>query len=244
MIEIEASTSVASEGRMQKISRARATGEAMLRGTLGHQPKPVIVPLGLNAAVVASDQRFAYYGTSALAVRLLRLDQKIVSSVPMSLRRVADVLDTDVTLFQEFCDRFSKYGDWTLTLFADGRAVEAPVFRGPHPLSREWRTSTNCSSRLSSDAIASNLIRSFSPVAEAAKRLARSIWLRRLSASVMTAALWFGSLSERSLTTLWLMICQYSSVAALVKTEQERFRLSRFGQNRVGPHIPARKPQT
>jgi hypothetical protein len=51
------------------------------------------------------------------------------------------------------------------------------------------------------------------------------------------------SLSERSLTTLWLMICQYSSVAALVKTEQERFHLSRFGQC-VGPHIPARKPQT
>jgi hypothetical protein len=42
----------------------------------------------------------------------------------------------------------------------------------------------------------------------------------------MTAALWFGSLSERSLTTLWLMICQYSLVAALVKTEQERFHLS------------------
>jgi hypothetical protein len=33
-----------------KISRARATGEAMLRGTLGiHQA--VIVPLGLNAAL-------------------------------------------------------------------------------------------------------------------------------------------------------------------------------------------------
>jgi hypothetical protein len=54
-------------------------------------------------------------------------------------------------------------------------------------------------------------------VTEAAKRLARSIWLRRLSASVMTAAIWFGSLSERSLTTLWLMICQYGSVAALAK---------------------------
>jgi hypothetical protein len=31
-------------------------------------------------------------------------------------------------LFQEFCDRFSKYSDRTLTLFADGRPVEVPVF--------------------------------------------------------------------------------------------------------------------
>jgi hypothetical protein len=61
-------------------------------------------------------------------VRLLRLDQKIVGGVPMSLKRVANVLGTDAMLFQEFCDRFSKYGDKTLTLFADGQAVEMPVF--------------------------------------------------------------------------------------------------------------------
>jgi hypothetical protein len=80
------------------------------------------------AAVIASDQRFAYFATSAFAIQLLRLDQKIVSGVPMSLKRVANVLNTDATLFQEFCDRFSKYGDKTLTLFADGQAVEIPVF--------------------------------------------------------------------------------------------------------------------
>jgi hypothetical protein len=80
------------------------------------------------AAVISADPRFAYFGTSAFAVRLLRLDQKIVSGAPMSLRRVANVLGTDAMLFQEFCDRLSKYGDKTLTLFADGQAVEVPVF--------------------------------------------------------------------------------------------------------------------
>jgi hypothetical protein len=52
----------------------------------------------------------------------------LVSGAPMTLRRVVDVLNTDAMLFQEFCDRFSKYGDKSLTLFADGQAVEVPVF--------------------------------------------------------------------------------------------------------------------
>ena len=78
--------------------------------------------------MVASDQRFAYFGTSAFAVRLLRLDKKIGGGMPMSLKRVANILGTDATLFQEFCDRLSKYGDKTLVLFADGQAVEVPVF--------------------------------------------------------------------------------------------------------------------
>jgi hypothetical protein len=76
----------------------------------------------------AADQRFAYFGTSAFAIRLLRLDKKIASGMPMSLRRVANILNTDAGLFQEFCDRLSKYGDKTLTLFADGEAVEVPVY--------------------------------------------------------------------------------------------------------------------
>jgi len=80
------------------------------------------------AAVIASDPKFVYFGTAAFAVRLLRLDQKIASGVPMSLRRMANILNTDAMLFQEFTDRFSKYGDKTLTLFADGQAVEIPVF--------------------------------------------------------------------------------------------------------------------
>jgi hypothetical protein len=77
-------------------------------------------------AVIASDR--AYFGTSAFAIRLLRLDQKIGSGVPMSLRCVANILDTDAMLFQEFSDRFSKYGDRTLVLFADGMPVKVPVF--------------------------------------------------------------------------------------------------------------------
>jgi hypothetical protein len=80
------------------------------------------------AAVIASDERFAYFGTNAFTIRLLRLDQKIVSGVPMSLKRVANILGTDAMLFQEFCDRFSKYGDKTVILFADGQAVEVPIF--------------------------------------------------------------------------------------------------------------------
>jgi hypothetical protein len=74
------------------------------------------------AAVIASDRRFAYFGNSVFAIRLLRLDKKIVSGMPINLRRLANILDTAATLFQEFCDRFSKYGDKTLTLFADGQA--------------------------------------------------------------------------------------------------------------------------
>jgi hypothetical protein len=83
------------------------------------------------AAVIASDDRFAYFGTSAFAIRLPRLDQRIGSGVPMSLRRVANILNTDAMLLQEFCDRLSKYGDKTLTLFADGRGRGAGVWRAP-----------------------------------------------------------------------------------------------------------------
>jgi hypothetical protein len=54
--------------------------------------------------------------------------RKSSPGVPMSLNRVANVLDTDTALFQEFCDRLSMYGDRTLLLFADGQAVEVPVF--------------------------------------------------------------------------------------------------------------------
>jgi hypothetical protein len=48
--------------------------------------------------------------------------------MPMSLRRVANILNTDAVLFQEFCDRLSQHGDKTLTLLADGQSVEVPVF--------------------------------------------------------------------------------------------------------------------
>jgi hypothetical protein len=46
----------------------------------------------------------------------------------MSLKRVANILNTGAMLFREFCDRFSKYGDKTVILIADGQAVEVPIF--------------------------------------------------------------------------------------------------------------------
>jgi hypothetical protein len=60
------------------------------------------------------------------AIRPLRLYKKI--AMPISLRRVTNILNTDAMLFQAFTHRFSRYGDKTLTLFADGEAVEVPVF--------------------------------------------------------------------------------------------------------------------
>jgi hypothetical protein len=62
--------------------------------------------------------------------------RKSSPGVPMSLNRVANVLDTDTALFQEFCDRLSMYGDRTLLLFADGQAVEVPVSKGTLPFAR------------------------------------------------------------------------------------------------------------
>jgi hypothetical protein len=52
------------------------------------------------AAVIASDARFSYFGTSAFAIRLLRLDKKIASGMPMTLRRVANILSDDSMLFR------------------------------------------------------------------------------------------------------------------------------------------------
>jgi hypothetical protein len=78
------------------------------------------------SAVVASDFRFAYFGTAAFAVRLLRLDQKLIDGIPMNPRRMANVLNTKPEL-QEFCGHLVKPGDETVTLFADGKPVEIPV---------------------------------------------------------------------------------------------------------------------
>jgi hypothetical protein len=46
------------------------------------------------AAVIASDFSFAYFGTAAFAVRLLRLDQKLADGIPMNPRRMSNVLNT------------------------------------------------------------------------------------------------------------------------------------------------------
>jgi hypothetical protein len=80
------------------------------------------------AAVVASDFRFAYFGTAAFAVRLLRLDQRLADGSLMNPRRMANVLNTKPELLREFCGHLAKPGDETVTLFAYGKPVEIPIF--------------------------------------------------------------------------------------------------------------------
>jgi hypothetical protein len=80
------------------------------------------------AAVIKAEPRFAYFGTAAFAVRLLRLDQKLMDGIPMNPRRLANVLNTKPELLREFCGHLTKPGDETVVLYADGRAVEIPVF--------------------------------------------------------------------------------------------------------------------
>ena len=80
------------------------------------------------AAIVASDIRFAVFGSAAFAVRLLRLDQKLADGVPMNPRRMSNILNTKPELLQEFLAHLTKPGDETTTLFADGKPVEIPVF--------------------------------------------------------------------------------------------------------------------
>ena len=80
------------------------------------------------AAVAASNFKFAYFGTAAFAVRLLRFDQKLADGVPMNPRRMSNTLNTKPELLREFCGHLAKPGDETVMLFADGRAVEIPIF--------------------------------------------------------------------------------------------------------------------
>ena len=79
------------------------------------------------AAVVASDFRFTYFGIAACAVRMLRLNQKLMDGVPMNPQRMANLLNVTDGLLREVLARLSKPDDETVTLFADGRAVETPV---------------------------------------------------------------------------------------------------------------------
>ena len=63
------------------------------------------------AAIVASDFRFAYFGTARRSrCGLLRLDQKLMDGIPMNPRR-----------------RSNTHRNYESALFADGRAVEIPV---------------------------------------------------------------------------------------------------------------------
>jgi hypothetical protein len=76
---------------------------------------------------IASDSRFAVFGTAVFAVKLLRLDQKLIDGTPMSPRRMGNVLGVAPELLREFCGHLAKPGDETVVLFADGRPVEIPV---------------------------------------------------------------------------------------------------------------------
>ena len=61
-------------------------------------------------------------------MRLQRLDQKLADGMPMNPRRMSNILNTKTELLQEFCGHLIAPGDETVVLFADGRAVEIPVF--------------------------------------------------------------------------------------------------------------------
>jgi hypothetical protein len=58
---------------------------------------------------------------------LLRLDQKLEIGVAMTPKRMSNILAVEPEL-PEFLSQLVKTGDEMVTLFADGRAVEIPVF--------------------------------------------------------------------------------------------------------------------
>jgi hypothetical protein len=45
------------------------------------------------AAVIKAQPRFAYFGTAAFAVRLLRLDQKLADGVAMTPKKMSNILN-------------------------------------------------------------------------------------------------------------------------------------------------------
>jgi hypothetical protein len=47
--------------------------------------------------------------------------------IPMNQRRCANVLNTKPELLREFCCHLIAPGDETVTLYADGKAVEIPI---------------------------------------------------------------------------------------------------------------------
>jgi hypothetical protein len=65
------------------------------------------------------------------AVWLLRLDQKLMDSIPMNPRRMANLLNVTPELLREFLAHLSKPDDGTVTLCADGRAVRYRLFEPP-----------------------------------------------------------------------------------------------------------------
>jgi hypothetical protein len=78
---------LSSPSKLLRISGVAGRGSAkclMCSTLVDRRASPDVV--ARIAAVVASDFRFAYFGTAAFAERLLRLDQKLMVGIPMNPR--------------------------------------------------------------------------------------------------------------------------------------------------------------
>jgi hypothetical protein len=69
-----------------------------------------------------------YFGTAAFAVRLLRLDQKLMDGVPMNPGARRTCSTPSRSCCGNSAAHLAKPGDETVTLYADGTAVEIPNF--------------------------------------------------------------------------------------------------------------------
>jgi hypothetical protein len=69
----------------QLASLARAVNADVFDDLIERQASPAAV--ARIAAIVKSDFRFTYFGTTGFAVRLLRLDQKLADGIPTNPRR-------------------------------------------------------------------------------------------------------------------------------------------------------------
>jgi hypothetical protein len=78
------------------------------------------------AAVVASDFRFAYFGTAAFAVSAVAARSEIDGRHPDESPAHGEPAQCDARAAARI-PRPSKPDDETVTLYADGRAVEIPV---------------------------------------------------------------------------------------------------------------------
>jgi hypothetical protein len=85
---------------------------------------PVDTMRGTNEQTVSDPARITAVIASDSPLRIFR-DRSVCGAAAAAR---SEDRQRRATLFQEFCDRFSKYGDKTLTLFADGQEVEVPVF--------------------------------------------------------------------------------------------------------------------
>ncbi len=72
------------------------------------------------AAIVASDFRFAYFGTAAFAVRIAAARSETCRRHPDEPAQVGEHPEKP-ELLRKFCDHLAKPGDETVVLLVDGR---------------------------------------------------------------------------------------------------------------------------